>query len=645
MLSKRQKHLLVILKEADEWCKSSFLAKNLKVTPRTIRNDVSCVNCEYKNLIKSSNSGYRLNSGLSLPIDVFSADKYAGKDERISYLLSKLLIAHGKMNLYDMADELFVSYQTIEKDVREMELQLKHFGLCMVKKAEWIKVEGSEYNRRKLLSNLIYRELNNNLYNLINYSWGDFKDTELNTIKHILCDILKENNISANEYTINALVLHLNISIQRIKENQIIGDDVYGQPSLDGYEEFILAKQVTQKIHSVLGVEFPLTEICYLAYHMIGKIKPKLDGITLESMEKYINQRYIDIAKNLLNEVREAYGLDLYSKKSDTFIHFVFHIRNLMVRMRNNLKMKNPIEDRLKKEYPLIYEIGVIMAGKLSDMLSKTVGEEEIAFLAIYVGAFLENKCYKETDNERVKTLLVCPQYMAIQSTILSTINKQMGDVLNFTKDCGKIEPDYSGYKVNLILSTIPLGVSQKTPMQEIVVIRPFPSKDDFEKISNAVERIQKYKSQRKFAETTLTWFRKKLFFTSDGCNNEWDAIRKIGNEMQKLGCVGNDFVKQVIRREKLSSTTYGGEFAIPHSTDMDANTTCIGVMMCRNPLKWGLFKVSIVFLIAINSDDRHSFTTYYDSLVGLLAHEENLKKLYGARDFDDFIGRIREIL
>lgn len=644
MLIKRQKRLLVILQKMDYWCKSSLLAEKLEVTTRTIRNDVSGVNCEYPDLIESSSSGYRLNPGISLPAELFATDKYAGKEERIPYLLSRFLVAHEEINLYDIADELFVSYQTIEKDIREMELQLNNFGLHIHKKAEWLRVDGSEHNRRKLLSHLVYRELNNNLYDLINYSKEGFQDIELNTIKCILCDTMKKNGISANEFTINAIVLHLSISIRRIQENQIIGAEAYEQASLEKHEEFIFAKQVAEEIRQKLGVAFPLEEVCYLAHHMIGKIKPQLNGITLENLRKYIDGHYVDIATNLLTEVREAYGLDLYSKEGDTFIHFAFHIRYLIIRMRNGLKMKNPMEDWIKKEYPLIYEIAVFMAGMLSEMLKKNVCEEEIAFLAIYVGAFLENK-HNQADPSKVKTLLVCPQYLTIQSTILSTLDKQMGHILDFANESGKIESDYSGQDVDLILSTIPLGSSKKASSQELVVISPFPKQEDFHKINGAVERIQQHKSKRKFADTTLSWFRKDIFFTSEGCDDEWDAIRKMGQHMQQLGYVGENFVQQVIRREMLSSTTYGDGFAIPHSTEMNANTTCIAVMMCKTPIKWGAFKVSMVFLIAIKLEDRHSFTTFYDLLAGLFNRQDNLEKLYNATDYDDFINRLREVL
>ena len=91
MLSKRQKDLIRRLPAEADWIKGSSLAAKVSVTSRTVRNDINSINYEYPDLIESSASGYRLNPDADLPPAVFSTSKYAGREERISYILGKLL--------------------------------------------------------------------------------------------------------------------------------------------------------------------------------------------------------------------------------------------------------------------------------------------------------------------------------------------------------------------------------------------------------------------------------------------------------------------------------------------------------------------------------------------------------------------------
>jgi lichenan operon transcriptional antiterminator len=643
MLSKRQKNLISILRDANNWRNSAFLAKELKVTRRTVRNDVSAINYEYPGLIESSNIGYHIPSSAVLPRGLFAADKYSGKDERANYLLSKLLTAKNGLNIYDLADDLFVSHPTIEKDIRQTADKLAEFQLKLTKKDTRVYVCGSEYNRRKMLNNLVYTELNGNLYELINYYRGFYEDVELYTVKRILCEVLTKNNVGADEYSINAIVLHIGIAANRVRNNQIISDEVCELLPWDQCEERKIAEQVAERMGRELKVTFPPEEVYSLAYNMMGKTKVQPNDISSSNLLESVGQDYIEIAKNLLNDVKIAYGLDLYDEKDDTFVRFAFHVRDMIIRMRSNLTIKNPLVGKLKNNYPMIYEIGIYIAGQLCDRLRKHASEEEISFLAIHVGALLENTHNKQTGLYRIPTLLVCPQYVTIQSSILSSLKKRMHDELNIVGVAETIEPDYSERGVEMILTTVNLSSAAKASWQEFVAIKPFPDTSDYHKIEDVVERIRRRKKQEEFAKTTRSWFHKNLFFIDIDCKNEWDAIELMGVRMHELGYVREDFTKEVIRREKLSSTTYGGRFAIPHSMEMNAYISCIAVMVCKKPLKWGEFTVSMVFLIAINQGNRHSFAQFYDTLAGLFIQEANLNSLFESRNYDDFIEELQQ--
>lgn len=642
MLTKRQKKLLSLLKDEPAWQKSTVLAAKLNVTTRTVRNDVNVVNYEHEGLIESSSLGYRISPSAELPDSFYNSSRYSGPEERITYLLSSLLTAEGEVDLYDLADDLYVSYQTIDKDAKQLEKELDKYGLTLQKKASIASVAGSESNRRRMLSRLVYSELNENLHEMTTYR-GYLEDAELYTIKKLLMEVFTENGISTNEYTLNSLMLHIAIAINRIRTGSIINDEEYSRTSIDGYEEYLLAKKIAARVEQQFGVDIPLEEVCSIAYHLLGKTKADYSGFSIDTIHQVMDESFISLAKELLADVKEAYDIDIYS--DSTFIRYLVHIRDLVIRARNGQSIQNPMKERFKNAYPMIYDIAVFVAQRIREKLGYQIGEDEIAYLAIHIGAGLEHNRIKEGYEGRAKTLIVCPQYPASREFIEAALAKRVGDSVYVMGTNNTLLPDYAVTGADMILTTIELPPSSKAPNQEVVLINPFPKGEDFVRIEAALENLRRRKMRTEFAQNALNWFDEKLYFTNQNCENEWDVIEYIGARLRQQGYVDDEFIAHVRKREQLSSTTYGGGFAIPHSVEMDAGKTCIAVMQCPKPIRWGEFTVSIVFLFAINKNNRKGFIDFYETLATLFLKPENLEQLHNAEDFKGFIQRLGDLL
>ncbi len=638
MLSKRQKDIISSLQLESDWIKGTALAAKVNVTSRTIRNDVNSINYEHANLIESSPQGYRLNPQITLSPSIYQSSKYAGRDERLAYVLGKLLSQEGRLDLYDLSDELFVSLQTLEKDTAYLDQKLKEFQLKLNKKANYISVSGGEYDKRRMLSHLVYSELNEKFHDLVTYR-EYFEDVELYSIKSLLYEVMSSHQVSANEYSVNAIVLHLGIAISRVKNNKIIHNEEYSKLFIEDSADYELASQIAFRVMDELGIKLPEEEIQYLAFILFGKIRPDYMTLTIDNLAEHVEKEYTDMVSELLDDINKTYGLHFYG--NEVFIRFVVHVKNLLIRAKNNVSTKNPLSETIKHSYPLIYDVAVFITDRLHTKTGYTIDEDEIAYLAIHVGACLETTSSKS----RLRTLLYCPQYYNIHGSILARLLKHLEDKITIVGVESHISPGVINDELDLILTTAELLLDTDTFAGEIIVVPPFPKDHDIRKIETAIKKIKEKQRKSEFACMARESIQKELFVQTDQCSNEWEAIDILAGKMFSEGYVGPNFAADVQKRERLSSTTFGGGFAIPHSIHMDAIKTSIAVMITDKPFSWGNFSVSLILMIAVNERDASRFADFYEELIGLLLNEENLKLLHQVKSYEEFLEGINKML
>lgn len=93
------------------------IAKKLLISERTVRYCIKGLR-DKGFLIDSNESGYTLRSKTK----AYRKNEYdfSNKDERINYLIEKILFSNNGIDIYDLADMIFISYSTIEKDLLQL---------------------------------------------------------------------------------------------------------------------------------------------------------------------------------------------------------------------------------------------------------------------------------------------------------------------------------------------------------------------------------------------------------------------------------------------------------------------------------------------------------------------------------------------
>ncbi len=125
-LTLRQRKLLHIVQNQHAIITGQELAKQLLVTPRTIRTDVAEINRiirPFNARIHSERSkGYHFEAEDPLLIQRLNQieNAFLTKEDRVRYLALRLCLAEEPLNTYDLEDEIFVSHTTLEHDIHQL---------------------------------------------------------------------------------------------------------------------------------------------------------------------------------------------------------------------------------------------------------------------------------------------------------------------------------------------------------------------------------------------------------------------------------------------------------------------------------------------------------------------------------------------
>lgn len=625
-LNLRQQKILKLLSQKDEWTKGKELAEILKITSRTIRSDINGINCiEGEPLILSSKEGYKLIKNKAYTKYIKSDSVPISSIDRVYYILNKLLSHNELFDIYDIADEIFVSTSTLENDLKKLKEILENHKLSLEKKSNKICIKGNEKDKRRLFSTILYKETNNFL-DLKNYQ-RFFSKFDLYEIKSITTDSFNKYHIYVNEYSIISLALHIAITLERIAHNCFLNDKEHNYIKLNNHK---ITESIVTTLEKKYDLKFPKLELCYLDFILNSRATLSYSDINMYNLKDFVDKYYIDLVDDILLKIKQVYHIDINGE--EFFVKFVVHVQSMINRAEKKIYTKNPLNKSLKLTYPFIFDLSVFVANEIMKRTNIKIADDEIGYIAIHIGTVIEKN--KLTTN-KIKTAIVCPKYHDIHLTIIEKLRNKYCDFIEITNIITTID-----YSIENLMEELVISITELNNIYDIpsVKINPFLTDSDYEKIDKQIKQINKQRHINVIKSYVINYFDKDLFFTDKQFEDEFEAIKFLGQKLLDKKLVNDDFIDSVIQREKLSSTCFENKFAIPHAIKMNSKKTVISVLITPKPILWKDSNINFILLIAINENDRKDFSKLYESLISILCNEKNVKLLIESSDCDEFI-------
>ena len=624
-MRRKQEELINYLYTHNEKVTANILSKALNLSIRTIKSYIAELNMNYPSLISSSNRGYVIDKVKANSLLQYKDDIPQDYESRCIYIIKKTLLEkQDYIDIFDLCEELFISYSTLKKDIYKMNTSFANFKITFSSENNKLHVGGSEQNKRKLISHVMSEEVSGNFLNLTLLQ-ESFPDYDLDDACTLIKDICKQHHYYLNDFSCVNFILHVTIMVSRINHgNHIINNNELIQVTNKNDEK--IAKELCLALEQVFNVSFNSSEI--LEIYILFKNNANYINNENENVSLLVSDEIIQITKNIIKNVDEHFFINL---DSDNFITpFMLHLKNLKNRLIKNNLLKNPMLDSIKISCPTIYDISTFIAYQLTLSFHENVNEDEIAFIALHVGTEIERQKKEET---KVSCLLLCPEYLNITSTLHKKIMMDFGDQLTIQKSIS-FENEILGNNFDLLITTVPVLESTN---YFTVLLPPFPMSYEKNKILDAIIRIENTKKNQILTNNLNFYFNEKLFYSMNEDISKSAVINELAERMINLGYVEENFKEEIWKRETASSTAFMN-IAIPHPMKMSAYKTSIGVVISHKGIDWGnQHFVNVVFMIAFNKIDNKHFHALYESLVLLFNEPIVISEIKKCKNFNDF--------
>lgn len=624
-MRRKQEELINYLYTHNEKVTANILSKALNLSIRTIKSYIAELNMNYPSLISSSNRGYVIDKVKANSLLQYKDDIPQDYESRCIYIIKKTLLEkQDYIDIFDLCEELFISYSTLKNDIYKMNTSFANFKITFSSENNKLHVGGSEQNKRKLISHVMSEEVSGNFLNLTLLQ-ESFPDYDLDDACTLIKDICKQHHYYLNDFSCVNFILHVTIMVSRINHgNHIINNNELIQVTNKNDEK--IAKELCLALEQVFNVSFNSSEI--LEIYILFKNNANYINNENENVSLLVSDEIIQITKNIIKNVDEHFFINL---DSDNFITpFMLHLKNLKNRLIKNNLLKNPMLDSIKISCPTIYDISTFIAYQLTLSFHENVNEDEIAFIALHVGTEIERQKKEET---KVSCLLLCPEYLNITSTLHKKIMMDFGDQLTIQKSIS-FENEILGNNFDLLITTVPVLESTN---YFTVLLPPFPMSYEKNKILDAIIRIENTKKSQILTNNLNFYFNEKLFYSMNEDISKSAVINELAERMINLGYVEENFKEEIWKRETASSTAFMN-IAIPHPMKMSAYKTSIGVVISHKGIDWGnQHFVNVVFMIAFNKIDNKHFHALYESLVLLFNEPIVISEIKKCKNFNDF--------
>lgn len=625
-LMSRQKQIIQILTKSTNKnpITISTIAEILNVSSRTVLREMPKIE-EWLdengfNFIKKPGVGLIIDESLENQqlilelLEVENVQKEYSKEERKRIILSELLIAKEPLKLFYFTNQLKVSEGTLSNDLDGIEDWLRAFDIKLIRRqGVGIYLEGNEKNYRKVLSDILYRTLeekelikllkkslnspsseNSIEFSIENRMLNFIDKTIIKGIEKIVSELEEKFNFKLIDSDYIGLVVHISLAVQRIKNGEKISMDKSSLSELEILPEFAVATEITEKLEKVFTIEIPKDEIGYITMHLKGA------RLRLNKVENDIDLDNLDIkqiSNYIITEVENDFNIEIINKQKlskDIYNHLVPAIS----RMSMKLNIRNPLLENIKEQYSEIYH-SCENACEILKKITKIdkIPESEVAYIAMHIAAAIE----ENLKNENLSVVIACPTGVGTSKLLGVNIKKEFPN-LDIKNSISVINIDTKKLKddgIDFIISTVDLDVDYR-----YICLNPMFLQKDKIKLKEFIHRYSKQRITKKIIKKELKCDKDKIKnITNLGTEIisilEEVRVREINNVKTVNDLIGiassvfaenvnhaKEMKKLLLEREEKSSTYLNGfNMMLLHCKDKKITSCKFGVIRLNEKL------------------------------------------------------------
>jgi mannitol operon transcriptional antiterminator len=487
----REIHLIEVLLRHPEGLTADGLADQLGVSARTIHRDLEPASkflaSHDLTLVRQAGRGIKVEGQASAraraleALSGMSSPALTPEERRVS-LLGMLLASDEPIKLRALASRSKVSVGTVSRDLDEAEDWLAPFGLSLLRKRGYgVQVLGAEDDRRQAMGQLVLQDLDEAAFlssleesdehstdstdRISGNLMGMIDEGRLRTVKTLTREAVEGLPYAIADGALVNLSVHVAVMIERLLRGGEIEMDGEVLQRLRETVEYDNARNLAGAIEEDFRLDVPEEEVAYLTQHLRGT-KLRQD----DELDRYFKSSDLEIAsrvKALIHYVSEQTGVTL-AGDSSLYTGLLAHIERAIHRLRENMRISNPLLYEMKEDYPALFEL---VDRGMKKVFVEQIPEEEVGFVAMHFGAALD----REQGNFPNSVLIICPSGISSSKILASRLEKAFPQIQQI-HNASLFELDaLDANEFDLVVSTVSLQI----PDESYVQVRPLLSEDE----------------------------------------------------------------------------------------------------------------------------------------------------------------------
>ncbi|UDN58553.1 BglG family transcription antiterminator [Clostridioides sp. ES-S-0010-02] len=605
---------------------------------------------------------------------------YFSKTERLLYMYLMLFINLEDISINHFIDSIKVSRSTVNLDFKDLipELEKKNIKVKNNRINGYYLVGNEMEIRRVLIKNIIETLSNEKSSRVFDIFIEEYKLDSFEEAKKIILKLVKKYEITFVEDRLIEFIYIFIFLKARMYSNRIVIQENIDIPNIavmSSMKEYKFARELLEVYESKEKIKS----------HNIMYISAWILGISVGNDDEDTEDRAV-ISK-IVNKMMTNFGYlsgVYYISQEKIFKRLYSHFRPAYYRLLFKLPIYNPICEKVKEEYRLVYRIVSNAMKEFCGLFGEDIQEEELAYLTMHFATLFSDK--KEFDGPRKRrALIVCSNGVGSSAILHAELTSLFPDlhflpILEFS-ELGNISESVdivftTNYKAEGLKTDVPvIKVSPvMTPKEKYKVTREvyiqlgdiFLRQPKIDEVMDIIKKYAKVTSESMLSSELLAYFTQIENFTSkegegpmlSDITNEtliklrikakdWEeAIRQSASVLVENNKVTEAYVDAMVNSAKASGPyiVITKHVALPHARpEAGAKEIAIGIATLENPVEFGNDNNDPVkYVFCLSAIDNNSHLRAMSELVELLEEEEFFRVLDNAKEANEIIDFIK---
>lgn len=545
-------------------------------------------------------------------------------EERMKYLIKRLLLANDHVKLDDLADELHISRSTIQNDIRGVKEILNSYGIILESRPNYgMKISGNELKLRFCMSEYIFDRSEKSDIDIFNSQLPWLIKENLNGIWKIILEQISEHNITLSDIAVNNLFIHIAITYKRVQAGHHVSLYPKEYKEIIHQEEYEVAHKIVKKVEEKLQITFPEIEIAYIAIHLLGTKMISQTNISEDDLEHVMDEEVFQLTSSILETIESKLLLGIRHDR-ELIVGLGLHLKPAINRYRYGMNIRNPMLDDIKANYPVAFEAAILAGMVLERHTGAKIDESEIGYIALHIGAAMERKKMKTGPR---RCMVVCASGVGSAQLIYYKLKSQFGAKLDVvgTTEYYKLNQVSLG-ELDFIVSTIPIPDELPIP---VIQVNSILGETDLKKVKGFIHED---------SENVFEFIKEHLVFLGKSLNTKEEVLEYLHSQLVKLELVGDGFIESVYEREALAPTSFGNFVAIPHPVTPQTNETFLTVCTLQKPIIWENKRVQFICLLSVEKNSNSDMQNLYNMLGKIVDDISIVQQILKCETYDDFL-------